>query len=67
MWFILSGGAVDSGGGFRTGFHWAAVDSFRGPAEATPEGGQSLVLLGYSGRAGGHWIPGGFPKKRGCR
>ena len=51
------GGAVDSGGGFRTGFHWAAVDSFRGPAEATPEGGQSLVLLGYVGRAGRHWIP----------
>ena len=38
---VMGGHPVGWAGGFRgvdsvTGFHWAAVDSFRGPAEATP-------------------------------
>ncbi len=50
---ILSGGGVDSGGGFRAGFHWAAVDSFRVQAEATPGREQGFVLLADIRRAGG--------------
>ena len=45
------GGAVNSGGGLRAGFHWAAVDSFRVQAEATPGREQAFVLLADIGRA----------------
>ena len=46
-------GAVDSGGGLRAGFHWAAVDSFRVQRKPPPEGGYLFVLSADIGRAGG--------------
>ena len=58
-------------GGFRGWIpHWIPLGRgglLQGPAEATPGRRQELCFIGLFRRAGGYRIPGGFPKKRGCR